>query len=73
MGDSQQFAFRNAFAHHGAVARFTELSRDSVKKWAQLGHEELSATPGHDRFLWELKEDTKLLLMRRLGGTADGA
>lgn len=60
------FAFRNAVAHHGSVARYHELSRASVKAWAELGHEEIAKTPGHDRFLWELKEDAKLLLMRRL-------
>lgn len=67
------FAFRNAVAHHGSITRFVELSRDSVKAWAKLGYEEILRTPGHDRFLWELKEDTKLLLMRRLAGNLGGA
>lgn len=67
------FAFRNAVAHHGSVARYPELSRATVRAWAKLGHEEISKTLGHDRFLWELKEDAKLLLMRRLVGNADGA
>jgi hypothetical protein len=67
------FAFRNAVAHHGSVARYAELSRATVKAWAELGHEEISKTSGHDRFLWELKEDTKLLLMRRLVGIAVSA
>lgn len=62
------FAFRNAVAHHGSVARYPELSRASAKAWAELGHEEITRASGHDRFLWELKEDTKLLLMRRLVG-----
>ena len=64
------FAFRNAVAHHGSVARYTELSRATVRAFAELGHEEIAKTPGHDRFLWELKEDAKLLLMRRLVGNA---
>ena len=64
------FAFRNAVAHHGAITRYAELSRESVKEWARLGLEELEASPGHDHFLWSLKEDVKLLLMRRLVRTA---
>ncbi len=67
------FAFRNAVAHHGSVARYPELSRATVRAWAELGHEEIAKTPGHDRFLWELKEDAKLLLMRRLVENAGGA
>lgn len=67
------FAFRNAVAHHGSVDRFSALSREGIKEWARLGNEEISATPGHDRFLWELKEDTKLLLMRRLVGNPNGS
>jgi len=66
------FAFRNAVAHHGSVARYPELSRATVKAWAELGHEEIATTPGYDRFLWELKEDAKLLLMRRLVGNQGG-
>lgn len=62
------FAFRNAVAHHGSIGRFSELSREGVKAWARLGHEEISKSSGHDRYLWELKEDTKLLLMRKLVG-----
>src|SRR5471030_2192275 len=50
------FAFRNAVAHHGSIARFSELSRDSVRAWAKMGYEEIVKTPGHDMFLWELKE-----------------
>jgi hypothetical protein len=67
------FAFRNAVAHHGSVARYPELSRATVKAWAELAMEEITKTLGHDRFLWELKEDTKLLLMRRLVGNAGRA
>jgi len=62
------FAFRNAVAHHGSVARYSELSRPAVKAWAELAHTEIAKTPGHDLFLRELQEDTKLLLMRRLVG-----
>ncbi|MHB8405253.1 MAG: hypothetical protein ACYDCJ_07510 [Gammaproteobacteria bacterium] len=67
------FAFRNAVAHHGSIARYPELSRANVRTWAKLGHEEIAGTPGHDQFLWTLKEDTKLLLMRKLVGNADRA
>ena len=67
------FAFRNAVAHHGSVTRYSELSRATVKAWAELGHAEISNTPGHDRFLWELKEDAKLILMRRLVESLGGA
>ncbi|MEQ1525311.1 MAG: hypothetical protein ABL911_01010 [Gallionella sp.] len=66
------FAFRNAVAHHGSVARYPELSRATVKAWAELGHNEIVKAAGHDNFLWALKEDTKLLLMRRLVGNAGG-
>lgn len=58
------YAFRNAVAHYGAIAKYENLSRN--KEWARLGIEELQANPGHDSHLWTLKEDTKLLLMRRL-------
>lgn len=60
------FAFRNAVAHHGSVSRFTELSRDNVRNWARIGYEEIQRAAGHDMFLWSLKEDVKLLLMREL-------
>jgi len=60
------FAFRNAVAHHGAVDRYAELSRAGVRAWAEMAISEIAVTPGHDKFLWELKEDTKLLLMQRL-------
>jgi hypothetical protein len=60
------FALRSAVAHHGAVSRFEQLDREKVKEWARIAVQEVSETPGHDRFLWELKEDVKLLLMRRL-------
>jgi hypothetical protein len=60
------FAFRNAVAHHGAISRYESLSRESVREWARIGHEELQRTPDHDGFLWMLKEDVKLLLMRQL-------
>ena len=66
------FAFRNAVAHHGAVSRYTDLSRDPVREWARLGYEELQRSPGHDVFLWSLKEEVKLLLMRRLVETSLG-
>jgi hypothetical protein len=64
------FAFRNAVAHHGAISRYESLSRESVREWARIGHEELQGTPDHDGFLWTLKEDVKLLLMRQLVRTA---
>jgi hypothetical protein len=64
------FAFRNAVAHHGAISRYESLSRESVREWARIGHEELRRTPDHDGFLWMLKEDVKLLLMRQLVKTA---
>jgi hypothetical protein len=66
------FAFRNAVAHHGAVSRYESLSRESVKDWARIGYKELQGTPDHDGFLWTLKEDVKLLLMRQLVKSAVG-
>jgi hypothetical protein len=60
------FAFRNAVAHHGAISRYDALSRKSVREWARFGWEELQRTPDRDVFLWMLKEDVRLLLMRQL-------
>ena len=62
------FAFRNAVAHHGAISRYPELSREAVKAWARVGYEEIQ-NQDLDPFLWQLKEDTKLLLMRLLTST----
>jgi len=66
------FAFRNAVAHHGSVAKCHSL-RESGRAWAEIGLQELAATPDHDRFLWSLKEDVKLVLMRRLVQAASHA
>lgn len=60
------FAFRTAVAHHGALANFTQLSRPPVRRFAQEALSEIHAAGGHDQFLRELKEDAKMLLMRRL-------
>jgi hypothetical protein len=59
------FAFRNAVAHHGAISKFHLLSRPTVRCWAEQGYPEIK-DGGHDHYLWELKEDTKMLLMCRL-------
>lgn len=60
------FAFRNSVAHQGSVSRYTELSQDRSKVWAKYGLGEIQRLGGHDRYLWELKEDVKLLIMREL-------
>jgi len=60
------FAFRNSVAHQGSVSRYTELSQDRNKIWAKHGLDEIQRAGGHDRYLWELKEDVKLLIMREL-------
>lgn len=60
------FAFRTSVAHHGGLANFTQLSRPAVRAFAQDALEEVRAGGGHDQFLWNLKEDVKMLLMRRL-------
>lgn len=59
------FAFRSAVAHHGDIVHFEKLSRENVKKWARQALQEISQA-GHDQYLWDLKEDVKLMLMRRL-------
>lgn len=59
------FAFRSAVAHHGAVVRWPELSREQVRNWARKGAAQIQES-GLDRFLWSLKEDTKLLIMKKL-------
>jgi len=59
------FAFRSAVTHHGSVERFNELARAHVRDWAMEAMEQIANT-GHDSFLWSLKEDVKLILMRRL-------
>lgn len=60
------FAFRTAVAHHGGLANFTQLSRPAVRTFAQDALNEMRTSNGHDQFLWNLKEDAKILLMRRL-------
>ena len=59
------YAFRSAVAHYGGVARFGALSRANVRVWAERGFDEIS-NAGHDKYLWQLKEDVKMLLKRRL-------
>lgn len=59
------FAVRSAVAHFGSISNYENL-RASVKEWAILANKEISESPGHDRNLWELKENVKLLLQRRL-------
>lgn len=60
------FAFRNAVAHHGSITQSSSLSKAKVREWALSGLTENAKTPGHDQFLFALKEDLKLLLMRKL-------
>lgn len=62
------FAFRTAAAHHGSRLSFKQLKRPNVRAFAEQASAEIQAG-GHDHYLWELKEDTKLLLMRRLNRT----
>lgn len=59
------FAFRTAAAHHGSRLNFSQLKRPSVRAFAEQASAEIQAS-AHDHYLWELKEDTKMLLMRRL-------
>lgn len=61
------FALRNAVAHHGAISKYTELKRQKVRDWAEIGFNEIQDNQAHDSRLWTLKEDVKLLLMRLLG------
>ena len=80
-GDSQStwknvnvwLAFRNATAHFGAISRFTQLRDKHNRTWAASTIDELKKSPGHDHFLWNLKEDVKLILMRRLVQAASSA
>jgi hypothetical protein len=59
------FAFRTAAAHHGSRLKFSQLKRPNVRAFAEQANAEIQAG-SHDHYLWELKEDTKILLMRRL-------
>lgn len=59
------FAFRTAAAHHGSRLNFRQLKRPTVRAFAEHASAEIQAS-ARDQFLWELKEDTKMLLMRRL-------
>ncbi|MDO8864167.1 hypothetical protein Q6D67_20995 [Haliea sp. E1-2-M8] len=59
------FSVRCAVAHYGSISNYENL-KASVKEWAIIANKEISENPGHDRNLWELKEDVKLLLQRRL-------
>ncbi|MBW7932341.1 MAG: hypothetical protein H3C62_01760 [Gemmatimonadaceae bacterium] len=72
------FAFRCAAAHYGSMAKHAQLSKSSTRRWGRTGFDELQSSPGFDHFLFLLKEETKLLLMRRLvdhhaAGDAGGA
>lgn len=62
------FALRTAAAHYGALTNFRQLKRPIVRTFAQNAFDAIR-TASHDQYLWELKEDTKLLLMRRLNRT----
>lgn len=59
------FSLRSAVAHYGSISNYHNL-RASTKEWAIVANKEIAESPGHDRNLWELKEDVKLLLQRRL-------
>lgn len=59
------FAFRTAAAHYGALGNFGQLTRPNVRAFAQNAFDTIQAVR-HDQYLWELKEDVKLLLMCRL-------
>ncbi len=59
------FAFRCAVAHFGSVSRVKDLRR-KTREWGKIGLEEMQDGGEFDRFLWKLKEDVKLLLMRSL-------
>lgn len=59
------FAIRSAVAHYGSVSKFENL-RAATKEWAIRANREIAASSGHDKVLWGLKEDVKLLLQRRL-------
>lgn len=63
-------AFRNATAHFGAIFKFEQLRDKHNRTWAAFAIDELKKNQGHDRYLWALKEDVKLILMRRLVQTA---
>lgn len=60
------FAFRSAVAHYGALSEFRRLTKVPVRRWAQVGMDEIAETRGHDRFLDSLRWMARLLLMRRL-------
>lgn len=60
------FAFRTAVAHHGALGEYEKLNREEVKKWARAAAAEIQTSNSHDVFLWTLREDVKLLLMKEL-------
>ena len=62
------YAFRCAVAHFGSLSQAHCLV-EKTKYWADLGINEIRKTPGHDHFLWILKEDVKLLLMKLLAQT----
>lgn len=62
------YAFRNAVIHHGAVANFEQLDQAYLRDVARTAFGEIAKTPGHDSYLFNLKEDLKLVLMRALSG-----
>jgi len=60
------FGFRTAAAHHGSRERHHLLTRATVRALTAQAWAEIASAGGHDSYLWEMKEDVKLLLMRRL-------
>jgi len=63
------FAFRTAAAHHGSLMNFSQLKRPTVRAFAEKAYAEMQSSL-QDQHLWELKEDTKALLVRRLNRVA---
>lgn len=65
------FALRSAVAHFGGLDQYEMLSRAGTRDWARKGLEEIGKSGSADQYLRQLREDVKLLLMRRLVRAAE--
>jgi hypothetical protein len=60
-------AFRNSVSHFGSIREYNQLDSEFDRTWAEQGFNEI-IEKGHDSYLWELKEDVKLILQKIVVG-----
>ena len=60
-------AFRNVVSHFGSIREYNQLDSEFDRTWAEQAFNEI-IEKGHDSYLWELKEDVKLILQKIVVG-----